>query len=145
MAPRFRARHMGLFASLALSVSLPVVGCVYQARPHPAPAPQVVVVHEGGGPPPHAPAHGYRRKQKDAHGELELSFDAGLGVYVVVGFPNLYFYGDHYFRLADAGWQISVRHDSGFVAAAERDVPPGLRAKGKRAKKGHPVPARRRD
>src|SRR5262249_38902522 len=85
------------------------------------------VAQERGGPPPHAPAYGYRRKQQVENGpDLELQFDSGLGVYVVVGIPDLYFLDGRYFRFADSGWQISVHHDSGWTIAAQNDVPSGL-------------------
>ena len=131
--------------SLCLAAAMPLPACEHATLVTPAPAPQVVV-REHGGPPPHAPAHGYRRKHQDAHGEVELVFDAGLGVYAVVGLPGVYFYADHFFRQVDAGWQISVQHDAGWVVAAEADVPPGLHGKAQgKAKKPHPVPAKRRD
>src|SRR5262245_42462850 len=66
-----------------------------------------VTVHEHdhyeskGGPPPWAPAHGYRHK----HHGAELVFDAHLGVYVVVGHPYVYFFDDHYFRHVSSGWE----------------------------------------
>ena len=47
-----------------------------------------------GGPPPWAPAHGYRHK----HHGADLVFDAHIGVYVVVGHPHVYFHDGHYFR-----------------------------------------------
>ncbi len=38
-----------------------------------------------GGPPSHAPAHGYRNKEhKQRYKGIDLVFDTGLGVYVVV-------------------------------------------------------------
>lgn len=54
-----------------------------------------------GGPPPWAPAHGYRHKQPGP----ELVFDPQIGVYVVVGFPDVYFYDDHYFRVVSSRWE----------------------------------------
>jgi hypothetical protein len=58
--------------------------------------------HKGkGGPPPWAPAHGYRHKH---HGP-DLVFDAHLGVYVVVGHPHVYFHDGHYFRRAHSRWE----------------------------------------
>ena len=78
-------------------------------------------------------------------------FDSGLGVYVVVGIPDLYFFSDHYFRLGDAGWQISLHHDSGWTLAAQSQVPDGLwksKGNGKNAKGpkkgGPPGPAKGR-
>jgi hypothetical protein len=65
----------------------------------------------------------------------------------VVGFPNLYFYDDHYYRSGQSGWEVSLRHDSGFALAAQSEVPPGLqKAKpGKAKRAGPPGPAKRRD
>lgn len=140
-----RAR-LSILAPLALAAALPLAACHHHHGTGPAGA-VVVQADERGGPPPHAPAHGYRRKHQggghDDHPEVELVFDSGLGVYVVVGLPGVYFYADHYFRFVDAGWQISVRPDSGWDFAAQDRVPPGL--KKKHAKKGGPPgPAKRR-
>ena len=41
----------------------------------------------GHGPPAHARAHGYRRKQ--VHG-YDLVYDSSLGLYVVVGMSDCY-------------------------------------------------------
>ena len=43
----------------------------------------------GHGPPAHAPAHGRRRRV--VHG-VELIYDVGMGLYVVVGRPDHYYY-----------------------------------------------------
>lgn len=77
----------------------------------------------GWGPPPHAPAHGYRRKHRRSG--AELVFDSGLGVYVVVGLP-VYFAGERFYRLGDAGWEISVDLDGPWRAVAYHAVPPKL-------------------
>jgi len=149
MAHRTR---LSVLAPLALAAALPLAACVHGGDG--APGAQVVVAPPPprGGPPPHAPAHGYRRKQHVDHGaDLELVFDSGLGVYVVVGIPDLYFFSDHYFRLGDAGWQISLHHDSGWTLAAQSQVPDGLwksKGNGKNAKGpkkgGPPGPAKGR-
>lgn len=60
-----------------------------------------------GGPPPHAPAHGYRHKQD----RYDLVFDSGLGVYVVLGKPDYYFWDNRYFRYHDGYWQFSADLD----------------------------------
>jgi hypothetical protein len=139
------ATRLASLASLCLAAALPLPACHHHHGGPPS-GPEVVV-HERGGPPPHAPAHGYRRKHRDAHAELELVFDSGLGVYVVVGLPGIYFHADHFYRHVDAGWQVSVHHDSGWTLAVQSDVPSGLRggppghAKGK-GKKPHPGPAK---
>ena len=125
MASRTR---LSILASLALAASLPQGACVYEGG-HGSPGAQVIVANPPAqhGPPPHAPAYGYRRKQHVENGpDLELAFDSGLGVYVVVGIPDLYFLDGHYFRFADSGWQISVHHDSGWTVAVQSDVPSAL-------------------
>jgi hypothetical protein len=102
-----------------------------------------VIVHPSGhkkvghGPPSHAPAHGYRRKN---HHGVEMTYDSGCGVYVVVGFTNHYFFEGHYYRFGHDGWQVSLNVNSGWKAAGEESLPHGLRGKhkGKHAKKTHP-------
>jgi hypothetical protein len=80
-----------VIATLVASV-LALAGCIH--------------VHEHddgyeGGPPPWAPAHGYRHK----HHSPDLVFDSEIGVYVVVGHPHVYFYDDHYFRVVSSHWE----------------------------------------
>ena len=82
----------------------------------------------GHGPPPHAPAHGYRQKQADG---MELVFDSKLGVYVVVGLPDCYYFDGCYFRLQDDNWQMSVSIDGAWKPAKVKSIPAGLKAKGK--------------
>ena len=92
------------------------------------------------GPPPHAPAHGYRRKYRGA----ELVYDSSRGIYVVIDFPNHYYFKGHYYRLGEAQWEVGVNLEGpwGFISYGE--LPKGLRiekkGKGKaRGKsKGHP-------
>jgi hypothetical protein len=101
-----------------------------------------VIVHPsrhkkvGHGPPPHAPAHGYRRKTP--HG-VEMAYDSDYGVYVVVGFTNHYYFEGHYYRFGHDGWQVSLNVNSGWKAVGKESLPPGLRgkAKAKHAKKTH--------
>lgn len=56
-----------------------------------------------GGPPPHAPAHGYRHK----HGNQNLVFDSGLGVYVVLDRPDHYFWDNRFYRYHRGDWQFA--------------------------------------
>ena len=94
------------------------------------------------GPPPHAPAHGYRHKHH-AHGQdVELVFDSAVGLYVVVGWPEHYWHDGHYYRHVDGAWQVSVQLDDGWSSASGKRLPPGL-AKKHRGRKG-PHPASRR-
>lgn len=96
---------------------------------------------EGNGPPPHAPAHGYRHKHQQG---VELVYDSELGVYVVIGFPNHYFYEGHYFRLGGEDWEISMHIEGPWIVAANDVLPSGLKFKGKgkgKAKGKHKVKA----
>jgi hypothetical protein len=103
---------------------------------HQQPAPDVVVVERGHGPPPHAPAHGYRYK----HDDVDLVFDSGMGVYVVVGWPDTYWQDGHYFRLHGSDWQVSARIAGPWALTTVYALPPGLaRARGPKVKE---VPAK---
>lgn len=73
--------------------------------------------------PPHAPAHGHRHHYHNH----DLRYDAGLGVYVVIGSPGLYFYGDHYLRFIDGRWQFRGQLKKPWRAAQQRHVPRKLR------------------
>ncbi|MFZ5841837.1 MAG: hypothetical protein ACOY3E_02970 [Pseudomonadota bacterium] len=91
-----------------------------------------------GNPPAHAPAHGHRKKM---HGH-DISFDTGLGVYVVVGSPGLYFWDDFYWRLRDGIWVRASAFDGPWIVVSDthRHLPPGLAKKhgyGKGASKGN--------
>lgn len=90
------------------------------------------------GPPPHAPAHGYRHKHAQ-HG-VDLVFDKGLGVYVVVGYDNLFYNDGFFFRYSGGHWEMSVGIEdrAHWQVAPSRSVPRGLKAKpGKGGKKGN--------
>ncbi len=79
------------------------------------------------GPPPHAPAHGYRHKQ---HG-VELVYDSGRGVYVVVDLPNHYYFNGRYYRRGEVQWEAGVNIDGPWEFVSEDALPKGLRAKAK--------------
>lgn len=99
-----------------LGVMLFASGCaVYPAHHH----------DRGYGPPPHAPAHGYRAKY-DNH---DLIYDSHLGVYLVVGLPDYYFYDGHFYRHEHDGWYYSKRFDRDWDRYNERKLPPGLAKK----------------
>ncbi len=85
---------------------------------------QVVIVKSG--PPPHAPAHGYRHKHE---GKVDMTYDSGLGVYIVAGAKDCYFHDDHYLRLAKAGWEVSFSLAGPWQSAATKSLPPGLAKK----------------
>jgi len=93
-------------------------------------------VHKRGhGPPPHAPAHGYRHK----HQGVELAYDSGLGVYVAVELPNHFYFKGHYYRQRETQWEIGVHVDGPWEVVVEESLPKGLRCKkGKGKPKEHP-------
>jgi hypothetical protein len=92
------------------------------------------VVISKPGPPPHAPAHGYRHKH---HQGVEMVFDAELGVYVVVGRKDHFFYKDCFYRLVNGSWEMSVRIDAGWAGIASDHLPRGLAKKRAKAKGHH--------
>lgn len=97
-------------------------GCIHHH--HPAPTPVVV---QKAGPPPHAPAHGYRRHHhRDG---VDLVFDSHAGVYVVVGWDHHFYSGESYFRFAHGVWETSADLRSGWRAVEVRRVPVGLRGR----------------
>jgi len=61
---------------------------------------------------------------------VELVFDTGLGVYVVVGHPNHYYHEDHFYRLTGSVWEMSLKIDGGWAFVSGKPLPPGLRTKG---------------
>jgi hypothetical protein len=109
-----------------------------------APGPSEPVVVRQPGPPPHAPAHGYRRKHPSGP---ELRYDAGLGVYVVVGQTEVYFHDGWFIRVRSGAFEISAALAGPWRPGDASSIPPGLRAKHpKHAKKpgkgGGPKPAK---
>jgi hypothetical protein len=116
------ASGLALFAAAAL-------GCVthHHHRPAPVtvvhePTPRKVVVHKG--PPPHAPAHGYRHK----HGGADLVFDKELGVYIVLGHKETYCDGHRFYRRRGKVWQVTATLGRGvWVSVSSADVPHRLR------------------
>jgi hypothetical protein len=89
----------------------------------PAPS-EVVVVKQG--PPPHAPAHGYRHKHE---GKVELCYDSALQVYVVTGHKDCWFRDQSYFRLVKGSWEMSLSYGGPWTPAPAKSLPPGLAKK----------------
>jgi hypothetical protein len=80
--------------------------------------------HYHGGPPPHAPAHGYRAK----HHHHDMVYDSRLGAYVVLGYRDHYYHDGWYFRYFDGFWQISAElGDRKWREVDRYQVPEGLR------------------
>lgn len=109
-----------LLASVSLLALSGCHGLVLAPR-----GPGPVVVNRPG-PPPHAPAHGYRYKHP---GGAELRFDTGLGVYVVVGYPEIYFYDGWFVRYDGGAWQVSASLDGDWESRPSGWLPPGLKDK----------------
>ena len=84
-------------ATLA-AAGLALAGCVHVEERHES---HHEHVEARRGPPPHAPAHGYRHK----HRTLDLRYDQVLGVYVVIGHPDHFFHEGYYFRRASSRWE----------------------------------------
>lgn len=106
-----------LTGSLLLSVVLIASGCVVYPAHH----------DHGYGPPPHAPAHGYRAKYHDH----DLVYDAHLGVYLVVGLSDLYYHDGYYYRHTHDGWSYNryLDRDKDWHRYDDRKLPPGLAKK----------------
>ncbi len=77
------------------------------------------------GPPPHAaPISGHRYRNGDG---LIISYDSGLGVYLVVGYPGLYWWNDYYYRERSGYWEWSHRHLGPWDRPRVERLPSGLR------------------
>jgi len=81
------------------------------------------VTKDKPGPPPHAPAHGYRHK--NPHG-VTLVYDSGLAVYVVSGYKQVYFHKDYYYRVHKHKWQFSRNIKGPWHKSMDRKVPKKL-------------------
>ncbi len=89
------------------------------------------VTGKGHGPPPHAPAHGYRHK----HEHQTLEYDREAGAYVVVHVPDTYFFDGLYMRLSQDGrWVVSTTLHSGWRLAVGNEVPYKLKTYKKKSK-----------
>lgn len=75
------------------------------------------------GPPPHAPAHGYRHKHSDG---VLLEYHADRRIYVVIDFKDHYFHNDHYFRSKNGVWRRSKNISGPWFIAPPDILPPGL-------------------
>lgn len=78
------------------------------------------------GPPPHAPAHGYRYKHRNG---VEMVYDSNIGVYVVVGRTEHYYCRDKYYRLNGGSWEVSLDINGKWAPVSDKKLPPGLRKK----------------
>jgi len=104
-------------------VTAALAACIV-AAPGPAPRPGPAK-SQGHGPPPHAPAHGYRAKTPQG---VEIAFDTQIGVYVVVELPGNYWLDDRYYRKGASGWVVSGSFDGPWAVCPPGDLPAGLRS-----------------
>ncbi len=123
-------RSISLLVAAAGCGSLLACGPVHSVtvgRGGPPPSGPPVVVDEGHGhgPPPWAPAHGYRRNHQRAYqhrdATVDLAFDSGLGVYVVVGLPNYYYWDGFYLRSKPVKGKKGKGHGHGKGRGHDRD------------------------
>lgn len=98
------------------------VGCVVVGPGGPPPGAYEADEH---GPPPHAPAHGYRAHR----GDRDLVFDSAIGAYVVVGVPDLWFFDGSFVRWTGVGWEIGPEAIGPWRAAPSSAVPTKLRGR----------------
>jgi len=112
-----------LFAVL-LSLSIAMPACQSTAVYRKTSSPRVVAKQTG--PPPHAPAHGYRHKH---HQGVDLVYDAEMGVYLVMGHDHCYFHKDTFYRLTNGSWEVSVEIGGKWRTIPDKKVPPGLQKK----------------
>lgn len=124
-------------AAIAAS-ALAVQGCIVDPHHHHRGRATEPAVAKRAGPPPHAPAHGYRHKQHDRSGtQVSLRFDTALGVYVVLGQPDHYWSNDRYFRWSGVHWEVSTELAHGWSIVVNSAVPPRLTAKHGHRKSHH--------
>ena len=74
------------------------------------------------GPPPHAPAHGYRHKQ----GNVVLVYQSNLGIYAVDGHKGYYFHEGDFYRSHKGKWQMSANFGGPWKKISESKLPKGL-------------------
>jgi len=118
---RFKAITLFVFV---LSIILLMTASCSSYRAHPGP----VIITDRSGPPAHAPAHGYRRKHVQG---VEVVFDSGLGVYVVVGLTDHYYHDGYFFRLHSGIWESCPQPDGHWKVVSANSLPIGLQAKAK--------------
>ena len=116
----FKTKTATLFVVTCACIVLMTVSCSRHTVRH------TPTVSKGTGPPAHAPAHGYRRKHMSG---LELVFDSGLGVYVVVGHSDHYYHDGYFYRLQGGLWEMSLSLDGHWKVAPEKSLPAGLKIK----------------
>jgi hypothetical protein len=112
-----------LFAAL-LSLAIAMPACRSTAVYRRTSSPEVVAKQTG--PPPHAPAHGYRHKHREG---VDLVYNSEIGAYLVMGHDHYYFHNDRFYRLTNGSWEVSVEIGGKWRTIPHKKVPPGLQKK----------------
>jgi hypothetical protein len=108
----------------ALTVALVAFVWTQPVQAHQAPHAGVKLHKHKHGPPPWAPAHGYRRKHAAG---IDLIFDRNIGVYLITGHPRHYFYNGRFYRYRDNFWEASPYWAGPWGGIDLIGLPPGLR------------------
>lgn len=121
----YRVRTLMIIVLAASAAAL--VGCSSKVVSKSASSREVVMTGKDTGPPDHAPAHGYRKKQQ-GNADVVLVYDSKIDVYVVSGYDDCYYTAGQFYRLVQGAWEWSVCIEGPWKAVAHRnDLPPGLR------------------
>ena len=72
--------------------------------------------------------YGYPYGYRDGYSYYrpDLRYDNRLGVYIVVGMPNHYYYDDRFYRYRGDRWYSSTQLSGGWRQTSYRRLPPGL-------------------
>jgi hypothetical protein len=110
---------------LLLLGTVVLAGCGPTYHRHsPGSATVVIVDDDHYGPPPHAPAHGYRYQHRDG---CTLRYDSRLRLYVVLGHRDYYFSDGVYFRYSSGGlWEFAASLGGKWSPASDSKVPKAL-------------------
>jgi hypothetical protein len=108
----------------ATALLLVLPGCSRHYHSQSAASTTVVRMDKQHGPPPHAPAHGYRYKLGDGN---QLKYDSGLKLYVVVDRADHYYDNGLYFRLRNDQWEMSASLGGEWTVASTSRLPKTLR------------------
>ena len=113
-------RRKFVWNGLLFTASLGLGACQHEYREEPYGRPI-----RRRGPPPHAPAHGYRHRYRRG---LDLTFDSGLGVYLVVGALRAFYHDGRFYRFKAGDWWVSPDYHRGpWRKSSGRRLPLALR------------------
>lgn len=120
--------------TLLSSVALVIQGCSTRGvttgqknqKGPPPHAPAYGYRHKQKGPPPHAPAHGYRRKNQDG---FAIQFDPHIGVYILLNYPMHYYWNGIYYRKNKNRWESTKDINKKWKRVEKQKMPKGLQRK----------------